>query len=223
MPGEGKQTMVTARLRAWKARRLVVRACDLMYRCGLAGGSEGNASHRIDSGRILVTPSGRHKGLLRQRDLVMVDSDGHPCSRGQPSSELLVHLAIYAVRPDVRAVLHAHPPSVLAASLASVPLDWGSLSEAVVLLGPVVRVPYLPPGGQELAQAVQHAARASNLLILERHGAVALGTSIEEALGRLEVLERCAYVLLHARFCEAAHLTSRLGEAGSSTAMLGVH
>ena len=174
---------------------------------GLIAGAEGNFSARLDEDRLLCTPSGVNKGFLREADLVVTDLRGVLVSgTRQPSSELLLHLACYQERPECRAVVHAHPPHAVALTLAGQSL-LACLPEAVTALGPVPTVPYATPGGEEVAEAARPYLRAASCVLLERHGALALGLSsfasraettqhLFAACDKLEMLEAVARVQL---------------------------
>ncbi len=186
------------------ARAQIVTICRELSERGLIGASEGNVSLRLPSAggraRFLTTPSGSNKRALRQRDLVLVDGGGAVLQRGAgaPSSELAMHLAIYGTRPDVAAIVHAHPLAAIALTLARLSLARPLLPEAVTLLGGAIHTaPYRPPGTAALAKAVAEALGARGAAaLMERHGAVTVGRTLEEARDRMEALERVASVAL---------------------------
>ncbi|MCU0684337.1 MAG: class II aldolase/adducin family protein [Polyangiaceae bacterium] len=173
-------------------RLALCQAARLLYDRGHNAPGDGNLSLRLADGRLLCTPSGVHKGRLEPSALVALDARGEPLDAAQrPSSELRMHLAIYRARPDVHAIVHAHSPHAVALTIAGV-------------LGAVPTVPYASPTTDDVAGAVLPYARAHNAFLLERHGPVALGASLDEALMRLEVVEHTAKIWLLARLAGPA-------------------
>jgi len=177
-------------------RQAVVEAGRRLWQRGYVAANDGNISVRIGD-RVLVTPTGRSKGFLDGNDLVVVGLDGARLEgRLEPTSELGMHLAVYAARDDVRAVVHAHPPAATAFAVSGAPLDGALLPEVVVSLGAVPTVPYGTPSTPELADAMEPFLEGHNALILENHGAVAFGPSVEEAYYRLETVEHAAHIAI---------------------------
>jgi L-fuculose-phosphate aldolase len=166
---------------------------------GLISAGEGNLSVRLDESRVLVTPSGRRKDELVPDDLVVVRTD-HPTTDARsrsgygPTSDLAIHLAIYAARTDFGAVAHAHLPASMALTLAGEVPDPAALPETAHLLP---RLPYLTQGvmgSQELADRIAAALSEPpdplpGAVLLERHGAVAVGVDLAMAVDRLELVE----------------------------------
>jgi L-fuculose-phosphate aldolase len=166
---------------------------------GLISAGEGNLSVRLDGERLLVTPTGRRKDELADDDLVVVwighDERAATSRSGLgPTSDLAIHLAIHAARPDIGAVAHAHLPASMALTLAGEAPDPSALPETAFHLP---RLPYLPfgeMGSPELAGRVAAALSEppeppANAVLLERHGAVAVGADIHQAVDRLELIE----------------------------------
>jgi L-fuculose-phosphate aldolase len=147
-----------------------------------------------------VTPSGLPKGRLEPRDLVVVSEEGG-FLRGtrRPSSELRMHVAAYAARPDVGALVHAHPVSAVALTVAGLPPPNDVMPEASVVLGEVVVAPFAAPGTDEVPRVLGPLLARHDVILLERHGALALGRTLGEALDRMETLERVARVATLAR------------------------
>lgn len=166
---------------------------------GLVTAAEGNISVRTARG-LLVTASGVAKGDLTPELVVATGWDGRaPVGAPRVSSEIAMHIAIYERRPDVKAVVHAHPPAATAFAVAHVPLDQPILAESVLALGPVPLVPYAAPSTSALAEAVADACATADAVLLANHGAVAVGDTLTAALRRMETLEHVAHVLLLAR------------------------
>ena len=134
-----------------RLRRDLVEVCRRLHDRRLIGAGEGNVSCRLGKDRLLVTPSGVDKGFLRPADLLVVDRVGKRVrGRGRPSTELLMHLAAYAARPDVAAVVHAHPLTAVAFTVAGVAPPSDLLPEAVLVLGRIAVAPFATPGTDEL-------------------------------------------------------------------------
>jgi L-fuculose-phosphate aldolase len=163
---------------------------------GLVGATEGNLSVRLSSRQILCTPSGSSLNRLRPDDLVVIDNHGRPVGDGRPSSEIRLHLRILARRPDVQAVVHAHPPTATAFALAGEDIPDDLLPEAAVVLGSVASVPFAMPGTDELPDAIEPLLPDHRAFLLSHHGAVTLGLTLEDAYNRMETLERIAQVIL---------------------------
>ena len=184
-------------------RRDLVEVCRRLHERRLLGAGEGNVSCRLGRDRLLVTPSGVNKGYLRPADLVVVDLAGAKVrGRGRPSTELLMHLAAYAARPDAGAVVHAHPLTAVAFTVAGLPPPNDLLPEAVLVLGPIVVAPFATPGTDEVPRSLAPFWREHQVIVLERHGALALGKDLFQAFDRMETLERV---------CEVAALARALG------------
>lgn len=178
--------------------------CRRLHDRRLIGAGEGNVSCRLGKDRILVTPSGVGKGSLRPGDLLVVDTAGNRVrGRGRPSTELRMHLAAYAARPDVGAVVHAHPITAVAFTVAGVPPPNDLLPEAVLVLGRVVVAPFATPGTDELPRSLSPFWEGHDVILLERHGALALGRDLPQAFDRMETLERVCEVAARARLLGA--------------------
>jgi L-fuculose-phosphate aldolase len=166
---------------------------------GLILASEGNLSVRLNDSRILITPSGRPKDQLAAEDLVVVGVDPAAPIPGsvrgiRPSSDLAIHRSIYAVRPDVAAIVHAHLPASLALTIVGRVPDPGLLPETVHFLPRLPFVPYGQPGSDELALRIAAALAdgvepPAGAVLLERHGAIAVGGDLGEALDRIELVD----------------------------------
>ncbi|MFI5245536.1 MAG: class II aldolase/adducin family protein, partial [Gemmatimonadales bacterium] len=174
-------------------RREIVEVCRRLYERGLVAGQDGNVSVRMAGNRVLVTPAGMSKVDVRAADLVeLTIRGGHAASsKGgrEASSEVQLHLAAYAMRPDVRAVVHAHPPIATGFSVAGKGVEHPMLSELKYGTGTVPLVPYAPPGSRELADRAAQFLRTHDVVLLEHHGAVAVGPELFAAHQRMESLE----------------------------------
>lgn len=164
-----------------------------MKEAGLVAACDGNISFRRDDGTIVITPSGVPKGELKPKHLLVVDLDGHVLEgTGKASSESALHLKIYRKREDVRAIIHAHPVTATALTVAGIPFRPDIVTEGALVLGPVPTVAYAPPGSAELATACAEATEGADVFLMERHGAATVGQDLEQAFYRLETLETVA-------------------------------
>ncbi|HET7826576.1 MAG TPA: class II aldolase/adducin family protein [Anaeromyxobacter sp.] len=178
----------------------MVDACRRLHDRDLIGAAEGNVSVRIGGERFLVTPSGANKARLSPADLVVVDGEGRVArGRGRASTELRMHLAVYAARPDANAVVHAHPIAAVAFTVAGLPPPNDLVPEAAVTLGTIAVAPFATPGTAEVPASLGPFLAGHDVVLLERHGALAIGRTLAEALDRMETLERVARVALAAR------------------------
>lgn len=181
-------------------RREVVVVCRRLWERGLIAGPDGNVSVRLAPDRILVTPAGMAKVDVRSEDLVEVSSDGrHLRGTRRASSELAVHLRIYAQRPDVGAVVHAHPPVATGFSVAGEGFASCILPEVIFQVGWVPLVPYEMPGTEALARKFDPFIPTHDAFLMANHGAVTIGPTLSIAHQRMESLEHTARIVLTAR------------------------
>jgi L-fuculose-phosphate aldolase len=148
---------------------------------------------------LFVTPAGVCKGFLDPTMIVRTDLSGKPLDGGRASTEVLMHTAIYRRRPDVTAVVHAHPPTATAFAVANIPLDRPLIAEAVVTLGEVPVIPYGMSSTASLAQHVGDAICGAQAVLMANHGALAVGDSIWRAWERMETLEQLAKIAVTTR------------------------
>jgi len=183
-----------------RARRQLVDVCRRLYARGLIAGGEGNVSARLRPARLLVTPAGASKGDLEPSDLLVVDDAGRTLrGAGRASTEIAMHLRIYRGRPDVGAVVHAHPPVATAFAVAGESFAEPVLPELIVAIGPVALVPYATPGTESLADRLEPFLRDHDAFLLSNHGVTTVGPTVEVAYARMESLEHSARILLAAR------------------------
>jgi L-fuculose-phosphate aldolase len=184
---------------------------------GLISAGEGNLSVRLGDGALLMTPSGRRKDELAADDLLVVPvvrpvDETWAAGSPRPSSDVAIHRAAYAARPDVVAVVHAHLPASMALTLAGEVPDPQALPETAHF---IPRLPYLAfktMGSDELAADVAAALTTApeplpGAVLLERHGAVAVGGSLDEAVNRLELVEVLCRTWRDAMLIRAARRT----------------
>jgi L-fuculose-phosphate aldolase len=180
----------------------IARVTRIVANYGLVRSSDGNISVRLDEDRFLVTPSGLYKMTMEPDDPLVVDGNGKVLEGKpglRPTSELNMHLEAYRQRPDINAVLHAHPPYATALTIASLPFPTDYMPEVLLALGPVPTAPYARPGTAELAESIREPIREYNNILLSHHGSLSVGISLEVALIALERLEHAAYTYFLAR------------------------
>lgn len=164
-----------------------------LYDRGLLAATEGNYSVRLDDQRVLATPSGLCKGLLQADDLVIIDGNGnHLEGERKVSSEILMHLEVYRRRPDVSAVVHAHPPHCIALMLAGKGLDRPILAEQIILMGRIPIAPYARPSTPQVPASLEGLIERTDYILLDRHGSLTVGGSLQEAFFKLDSMEHTA-------------------------------
>src|ERR1700722_16191222 len=157
--------------------------------------TDGNISVRMDSQRVLTSPTGMSKGMMVPDDLVITDLRGRKVSgRREASSELAMHLLIYNRRPEVHAVVHAHPPAATAHAAAGIPLNKALLSELVIALGCIPIAQYGTPGTPELSDALEPLVQHYDAILLANHGVVTCGPDLLTSFFRMETVEHFANV-----------------------------
>jgi len=181
----------------------LIRAGRVLERRGMVVAAQGNLSARVTMDRMLITRAGRRKGELTTRDFVEVTlaPEEEPPDGMDISSEHRVHRAGYAARQEVESILHAHSVALTAFATRGRAPDFSRFDEGRIVVGATAFVPYHFSGTQALANAVRDALESPerpHLLVLENHGAVALGRTVDEALARLETAEHLASILLAA-------------------------
>lgn len=170
-----------------------------MYESEYIVACEGNVSVRLSDGRILATPTCMNKGSLSADDLVITDLGGHSCIGDRKmSSEILMHLLFYKMRPDVNAVCHAHPVTATGFASAGRALDQALLPEVIIGLGQVPLVRYATPGTSDLSKALEPFVESYDALLLANHGVVTCGPDLLTAFYRMETVEHFAKILLAA-------------------------
>ena len=184
------------------ARRMAL-CCRQLAAQGSIAGRDGNISVRLGPERVLVTPSGFIKSLVTAADMVEVDLTGNLLRRSsrKPTSELDLHLRILRHRPDVQAVVHAHPRTATGFAVAGQEIPGNLLPELIFVVGPVPLVPFGMPGTPELGDRIVPYIedRRHHALLLANHGAVTMGRTLDEAWIRMETLEHGARIIMAAR------------------------
>jgi L-fuculose-phosphate aldolase len=169
----------------------------LMFQKGWIAANDGNISIRLDENRILATPTGISKGRMTPDDLIIVDTHGNKISGcRERTSEIAMHLKIYELRPDVRAVVHAHPPVTTGFAAAGRPLDLAVLPEVVVGLGCVPLAAYGLPGTPALTEPMIPLIPGHDALLMANHGAVCYGEDVFQAYYKMDTMEHTARITL---------------------------
>ena len=169
----------------------------MLHQNGLVAATDGNISARMSDGTVLCTPTLMSKGMMEGDDLVIVDEHGRKLSgRREASSEIAMHLLIYRERPDVNAVVHAHPPTATGYAAAGIPLDTALCSEIVVTLGSVPLARYGTPGTTELADALSPLIPDHQAILMANHGVVTYGEDLLTAYMNMETVEHYAKIAL---------------------------
>jgi L-fuculose-phosphate aldolase len=177
-------------------REQIVRYGRMLHERGLVAATDGNLSVRLDENRILATPTCMSKGGMRASDLVIVDMEGQLLSgRRRVSSEIAMHLLIYRLRPDVKGIVHAHPPTATGFAAAGVPLNQPLVCEVVIGLGSIPLAKYGTPGTPELTDALEPLVPQYDAILMN-HGVVAYGGDLEQAYMKMETVEHFARIAL---------------------------
>ena len=188
------------RVTEWKIKEQMCEIGRRIWLKGFCAGNEGNHSYRISVHRVLCTPTGISKGFLKPEDICTVDLEGNQVSgKRKRTSEILLHLAIYKAREDVKAVVHSHPPHATAFAIANVELPTCIHPEAEVFLGAVKTAKYVCPGDTRLGESILPYVKDSNTILLQNHGTVTFGKDLETAYYNLEIVDAYSRILLLAK------------------------
>ncbi|HEY6910456.1 MAG TPA: class II aldolase/adducin family protein [Myxococcales bacterium] len=181
-------------------RAQVAQAARRLHAAGWVANHDGNVSARIGRERFVITPTATSKAEVDEASLVVIDLQGRVVEGvRKPPGETELHLAAYRARPDVGAVLHAHPPYATAFGVVRVPLEPVCLPEAVVSLGRIPLAPFAMPKSPLATEAVSRCAAEAEAMLLPGNGALTLGPDVQLCLLRMELVEHLATVLHHAR------------------------
>jgi L-fuculose-phosphate aldolase len=181
-----------------------------LYARGYTASNDGNISVRLDDHRLLMTPTSVCKGFMTPEMMCITNLEGVKLAGDRnPSSEMQMHLEVYRQRPDVQAVVHAHPPVATAFAVAGIPLDRAVLAEVVTTLGSVPIAEYATPSTKELPEAVRKYVKAHDGMLLANHGALTLGADLFSAYYKMETIEHFANISFVARMLGGERLLSR--------------
>ncbi|MDQ3212784.1 MAG: class II aldolase/adducin family protein [Acidobacteriota bacterium] len=193
-----------------KLRADIVEVGRRLYARGYTASNDGNISVRLDHGRLLMTPTGVCKGFMDVGMMCITDLEGRKLEGDRsPSSEIAMHLEVYRERPEIQAVVHAHPPVATAFAVAGIPLDRAVLAEVVTTLGSIPIAEYATPSTKELPQAVRKYVKAHDGMLLANHGALTLGSDLFAAYYKMETIEHFANISFVARMLGGERLLSR--------------
>lgn len=185
------------------AHKIKQEICEIghrLYHKGFAAANDGNISYRIGENEVLCTPTMISKGFIKPDDICTVDMQGNQLAgKRKRSSEILLHLTIMKERPDVKSVVHCHPPHATAFAVAREPIPQCVLPEVEVFLGDVPLTRYETPGSQKFADTVLPFVKKTNIMILTNHGTVSYGETVERAYWWTEILDAYCRILLLAR------------------------
>src|SRR6187402_1048906 len=181
-----------------------------MYARAYTASNDGNISVRLGGDRLLMTPKNVCKGFMTPDMMCITDLDGKKLQGDRdPSTEMLMHLEVYRQRPDVKAVVHAHPALATGFAVAGIPLDRAVLAEVICTLGSIPIAEYATPSTQELPNAVRQYIKAHDGLLLANHGALTVGTDVFAAYYKMETIEHFAKISLTARLLGGERLISQ--------------
>ena len=201
-----------ARARGWsdeeaRLRNAICEIGRLAYSRNYIVGADGNLSARMTDGSVLITPAGAMKGFLSPEHLAHIDLDGRAIGGAGPrcSTETGIHLVAYRERPEMRAVLHCHPPHAVAMTIAGIDLQTPIIPEIIVTIGGIPTAPFGTPGTDELPESIRAIIRCSDTLVMQNHGSVTIGANLMDAYKKLDMLEHTARILWLAHCVGTVH------------------
>lgn len=186
-----------------EVREQICDVCHKMWQLGWVAANDGNVTVKLEDGTFLATPTGISKSFITPEKLVHIDENGEildAIDGLKPSSEIKMHLRCYKEREDVGAVVHAHPPTATGFAVAHLDMDRYTMIETVVAIGSVPVTPYGTPSTEEVPEAIAPYLPEHDVLLLENHGALTVGSDLITAYYRMETLE------LYAKISLTAHL-----------------
>ncbi len=186
----------------YEMKQQICEVGHLIWQLGFVAANDGNISMKVDDNTFLTTPTGTSKRILTPEMIIKMNANNEviECPEGfRPSSEFKMHLRCYKERPDIGAVVHAHPPTATGFAIAHIPLDDYTMPEAIIFLGSVPIAPYGTPGSQEVPDSVAPFLAEHDTILLMNHGALTVGKDLTQAYYRMETLEHFAKVSLVAR------------------------
>ncbi len=189
----------------------IVQVGRLMFEKGWVAANDGNITIRLEDDRLLATPTGVCKGMLRPEDLLICNLHGDKlCGARECTSEVGMHLTIYQMRPDIRAVVHAHPPVATGFATAGRALNLALLPEVVISLGSVPLADYGLPGTPALTDGMLPYIPKYDAILMANHGAVAYGEDVTQAFSKMEIVEHFARITLVAELLGGAKVLPRV-------------
>jgi L-fuculose-phosphate aldolase len=184
-------------LKAQRVSQDIVDICERLHARNMLAAADGNVSYRISDDEILITPSGISKGFMRAEQMAVINLKGDVLE-GNPSTERLMHLEVFRTCPQAKAIVHAHPPTAIAWSIArptlqKLPSDC--LSEVILATGDIPFVPYARPGTEAMGKVILPYLPYHQAMILRNHGALCWGADLEEAYRGMERIEHSCQIL----------------------------
>ncbi|HTY37594.1 MAG TPA: class II aldolase/adducin family protein [Bacteroidota bacterium] len=179
-------------------RKQIIEMGRRIWTRGYVASNDGNITAVLNDREILTTPNGVSKGFMTTEMILKVDRAGNPVSfssKYRPSSEVKMHLEVYRQRPDVKAVVHAHPPYATSFAVAGIPLNKCVLPEAILVIGSVPLAPYALPSTMEIPESIRDLIQHSDAILLQNHGSLTLGSDVLNAYHKLETLEHTASIV----------------------------
>ncbi|HGY54089.1 MAG TPA: class II aldolase/adducin family protein [Caldithrix abyssi] len=187
--------------REWQLKKQIIEIGRRVWTRGYVAANDGNISVRINDNELLTTATGVSKGFMTPEMIVKVDMNGKMISKTstyKPSSEVKMHIEVYKERPDIKSVVHAHPPYCTSFAVAGIPLDRCVLPEAVMIIGSVPIAKYGLPSTMEIPENIRPHIKNSDAILLENHGALTLGPDLLSAYFKMETLEHTAQIVWNA-------------------------
>jgi L-fuculose-phosphate aldolase len=192
-----------------KIRAEIARFCHLIYEKTYVASTDGNVSARMPDGHIMCTPTICNKGFVKAEDMVILDARGNRVKgERKASSEIAMHLLIYEMRPDIHAVVHAHPACATAYAAAGIPLNKALISEVVLALGCIPLAEYGTPGTPELTDQLRPYVKNFDALLMANHGVVTYGANLEDAFNRMDTVEHFAKISIYTKILGRERLLS---------------
>lgn len=183
-----------------KVKQEICEIGDRIYKKGFAAANDGNISYRVSENEVVCTPTQICKGFMKPDDLCVVDMEGKQIAgHRKRTSEVMLHLAIMKARPEIKSVVHCHPPYATAFGIAREPIPQCVIPEVEIFLGDVPITKYAIPGGQEFADTILPFVHKSNVVILANHGTVSYGETVERAYWWTEILDAYCRILMLSR------------------------
>ena len=186
--------------------------CHRMWQQGWVAANDGNVSVKLPDGTFWITPSGISKSFITPEKLVRIDAEGKVLEGAEglrPSSEIKMHLRCYQKRPDVWSVIHAHPPGATGFAVAHKAMDMYNMIEDVAVIGSVPLTPYGTPSTVEVPNSIEPYLDEHDVMLLENHGALAVGSDVITAFYRMESLELWAKITINAIILGGTHDINR--------------
>lgn len=182
----------------YELKKLIVEIGKRIWTQGYVAANDGNITVKLNDHELLTTPTGVSKGFMKTDMIIKVDNTGKVISGNsafRPSSEVKMHLEVYKERPDIKSVVHAHPPYATCFAVAGIPLNKCVLPEAIIVIGAVPIAPYGLPSTMEIPDAIRQFIKNSDAILLENHGALTLGSDLLNAYHKMETLEHTANIV----------------------------